>query len=229
MKSSPSVLIIAVCLGSLVAALVATLMAAPEATDMTTSSPQRVVAELPKELFEQLRDLERRNEALQERITALENGPVETKRFGDKATVTREELDAVASRVEELLEGRTVPRALETKVADTLQAIRKQENAVRRAKKEQATVARRDARVEAMRTRLNLDSRQVADLRLHFEARAERDRELSRAWEAGELDRAAAGALKRTNQQAHLDGLATILTPAQLELHRTPVPGGRGK
>ena len=112
MKSSPSVLIIAVCLGSLVAALVATLMAAPEATDMTTSSPQRVVAELPKELFEQLRDLERRNEALQERITALENGPVETKRFGDKATVTREELDAVASRVEELLEGRTLHRLL---------------------------------------------------------------------------------------------------------------------
>lgn len=223
MKTFPfPVLLLAVVVGGLAGAGTVAALGGAESADAVDLEPSRtgVASAAPVSIVEDLADLKRQNEQLLARIAALESRrPAETRRFGGKALVTREELDGLAEEMRNLVAERAVPaRELETKVADTLQAIREKENSVRARKKRDARRIRMERSLENLQKRLNLDSRQVADLRELHERRHAREEEMTRLWESGR--REGIGQMKREMFEEHDAGLARILTPQQLETYR---------
>ncbi|MAG57775.1 MAG: hypothetical protein CMJ83_15925 [Planctomycetes bacterium] len=226
-----SVLVVAVAIGGLVGAVTATLIASSDQPTGEHGFRAEAPSELPPELAEQLASLEQQNRDLLHRMAALERRPVEKARFGDKAPVTKKDLDALAKEVESRIEEQgvaPVPDALKTQVADTLQVIRKEERDARALKATERQRAKMESSLGRMRQKLNLNDRQVTDLRVEFLARDERNRELKRVWEEGGTPDAVIGQTKRRNYEMHQEALVRILTPAQLETHQTS-RRGRGK
>lgn len=228
MKTVPlSVLAVAVGVGALVAAVTSSLLASSDEPTRVIESRVDGSSDSVTELVDQVKELQKQNRELLDRISALERRPVETARFGGKAPVTHEDLNAFAQELETKIADRPAPpEVLKTQVADTLQAIRKRENAVRASKKAEARRARLESNLGRMRKRLNLSTRQVNDLRDAFLAREERNRELERVWEEGR-DPVVVGEMKRDNFQQHQAALERILTPQQLQMHTSARKDGR--
>ena len=218
MKNIPlSVLVVTVAVGAVIGAVTSSLLAPSH--DPKSDAPPPVVVEASglSELEAGLRSLQKASAELLRRIAALEQRPVPTSNFSETSSVTKEDLAKLTERVEGWMASKTRVAALKDQVANTLQAVRKEETAARAQRKAAARRAGREKRLERISQELNLSTQQAEDLRLEFEARALRNEEVKRVWEeTPEL----IGPVKTAAHEAHQTALGRIFTPQQLETYQ---------
>ena len=214
MKNIPlSVLVVTVAVGAVIGAVTSSLLAPSQ--DPAADGPPPVVVEASgsSELEAGLRSLQKANAELLRRIAALEQRPVPTSNFSETSSVTKEDLAKLTERVE----GHLIELRRRDQVANTLQAVRKEETAARAQRKAAARRAGMAQRLERISQELNLSTQQSEDLRLEFEARALRNEEVKRVWEeTPEL----IGPVKTAAHEAHQTALGRIFTPQQLETYQ---------
>lgn len=186
------------------------------------------------ELLARVEALTEENQALRDRLSALELRPSPTPR----APVTdeflpREEFDAFRDEVAEALASggalaRSTPKEtalFKEQVASTLSEIRLEETQAAIQKKLDGRAAALDRTMLKLDSWLELTPHQSEAVRSELLARHERDSELMRRWKEGE-DEEVLGEQKRIDHQNHRDELSRILTPQQLETYSSARSGG---
>ena len=159
-------------------------------------------------LREETASLRRELQELNLRVGSLASGSI--KREPIDGFVSQNDFDALAKRIGEQATPGSVDKELEVKVEETLQEIRRKENDERAAVKTQERIARASEW-------LDLDASQQAlyEEMLSEEQRA--GRELSELWQSGSLTAEEGGQMKGENRRRHLDNVASMLNPEQLE------------
>jgi len=182
----------------------------------------------PSDLQARVQALQDENQALRERLTALELRPPATMRTPAEAGVSRAEFEEFKDELSASLKTAkaVVPESAEMKaqVADAIQEIRKEEtlDSIKRAQERQRSQL--EDRLAKLSSTLGLDNRQLGQMRDAFLEQIDRDAELMTLWKSGGADEVV-GQTKRANATAHRETIAGILTPQQLETYRS----SRGK
>ena len=176
-------------------------------------------------------------------MTALENkpDPVVTSSFGLKQA--REEVNALAKRIDALTEARSqqtkdglivdedgaaMTPQFTSAVEKTVQSMRRREVASKWRAGVQLEKDRRDDRLRELQSTLNLNDRQVSDLRAALSDQDARSLEFIRMWEEGGTSEELIGQAKSENHRVHQQALANIFTPAQFEQFQS-LQAGPGK
>ena len=199
-----------------------------------TAPPEEVLVP-DSELLARVETLTEENQALRDRLSALELRPLPTPR----APVTdeflpREEFDAFRDEVADALASggalaRSTPKEtalFKEQVASTLSEIRLEETQAAIQKKLDGRVAELDRTMQRLGSWLELTPHQSEAVRSELLARYERDADLMRRWKAGD-DEQVLGEQKRIDHQTHLDELSQILSPQQLETYSSRSGGGK--
>lgn len=159
-------------------------------------------------LREETASLRRELQELNLRVGSLANGSI--KREPIDGFVSQNDFDALAKRIGEQATPGSVDKELEVKVEETLQEIRRKEN-------DEKAAVRTQERIAKASEWLDLDASQQAlyEEMLSEEQRA--GRELSELWQSGSLTAEEGGQMKGENRRRHLDNVASMLNPEQLE------------
>ena len=124
--------------------------------------------------------------------------------------VSQNDFDALAKRLGDQTTLGSVDKELEVKVAETLQEIRRKEN-------DERVAWRKQERIAKASEWLGFDTAQQ-DLYEEMISEEQRDeRELSELWKSGSLTTEEGGQMKGENRRRHLDNVASMLNPQQLE------------
>ena len=159
-------------------------------------------------LREETASLRRELQELNLRVGSLANGSI--KREPIDGFVSQNDFDALAKRIGEQTAPSSVDKELEVKVEETLQEIRRKEN-------DEKAAVRTQERIAKASEWLDLDASQQAlyEEMLSEEQRA--GRELSELWKSGSITAEEGGQMKGENRRRHLDNVASMLNPEQLE------------
>lgn len=232
MKSAPIVhSLLAVVLGATSAGVTVTLLVNQRSAARDRETPALSVApETPSgsEVYTLIQELRDENQALRERLTALELHPAPAIRAPVGVEVSKDAFEEFEEEVWARLAAMETRRAegadLKSQVADAVKSLRKEEavESVRRSQQKQA--GRLEDRLARLSADLGLDSYQVNQMRSIFTTQIERNKELTRMWEEG-TDQQVLGDTKRSYAEEHRAALESILTPQQLETYRRPTGG----
>lgn len=159
-------------------------------------------------LREETASLRRELQELNLRVGSLASGSI--KREPIDGFVSQNDFDALAKRIGEQTAPSSVDKELEVKVEETLQEIRRKEN-------DEKAAVRTQERIAKASEWLDLDASQQAlyEEMLSEEQRA--GRELSELWKSGSITAEEGGQMKGENRRRHLDNVASMLNPEQLE------------
>ena len=159
-------------------------------------------------LREETASLRRELQELNLRVGSLASGSI--KREPIDGFVSQNDFDALAKRIGEQGTPGSVDKELEVKVEETLQEIRRKEN-------DEKAAVRTQERIAKASEWLDLDASQQA---LYEEMLSEEQRageELSELWKSGSITAEEGGQMKGENRRRHLDNVASMLNPEQLE------------
>jgi len=159
-------------------------------------------------LREETASLRRELQELNLRVGSMGGGAL--KREPLDGFVSQNDFDALAKRIGEQGTPGSVEKELEVKVEETLQEIRRKENDEKAARRTQERIAKASEWLE-------FDAAQQAlyEEMIYEEQRDER--ELSELWKSGSLTAEEGGQMKGENRRRHLDNVASMLNPEQLE------------
>jgi len=159
-------------------------------------------------LHEETASLRRELQELNLRVGSMGGGAL--KREPLDGFVSQNDFDALAKRIGEQGTPGSVEKELEVKVEETLQEIRRKENDEKAARRTQERIAKASEWLE-------FDAAQQAlyEEMIYEEQRDER--ELSELWKSGSLTAEEGGQMKGENRRRHLDNVASMLNPEQLE------------
>ena len=159
-------------------------------------------------LREETASLRRELQEMSLRIGSM--GSVPIKREPLNGFVSQNDFDALAKKLGEQTALGSVDKELEVKVEETLQEIRRKEN-------DERVAWRKQERIAKASEWLGFDTAQQ-DLYEEMISEEQRDeRELSELWKSGSLTTEEGGQMKGENRRRHLDNVASMLNPQQLE------------
>ncbi len=186
------------------------------------------------DLQSELAALTEANRALSERIAFLENQPASAVRIpAETDWVPREEFLALQEELRaatksmasnRMAAGDPAHPMFRDQVENVLGEIRKDALAKGSTVQQEKRTANLEPSLAKMQSRLGLNQSQVTEMRTALESKITMDAELTQRWRDGESNEVL-GQVKRDNQATHQAELERILTPAQLEQHRTPRTG----
>ena len=213
-------LLLVIVLGSASAAVTSSLLSEDKVEVVAEAGPSI-------DLVAQLDALRAENTKLSERISDLELRPMPTERIS--AIDTSEFEDEVRAWMEQVEKGDTAsPVALQSKVENALTSIREQEALQKQQLKNQRREEWGYSVIEKFAPDLGLTQFQTEEMGRTWIAKAAMDDELGRLWEAGEIDREAAGVIKAANEEQHQANLQGFLSTQQLEDYTNMVRSWRG-
>ncbi len=223
--TSINTILISACLGAAAGTVAAIFVSpsnetAPTDTDLSSGGTS---------LTFRISQLEQENSALRMRLDLLEDRPGPVQRINDNPS--REEFDALLAR---LGEGMGESESISTGPTGpgfdgAVTAVIEQREQAARDEKQQAAAERREEGVrkatDYWTETLQLDQHQSEQLHELMLARAEGQAQLKTDWQAG-VDTALLGETKASIQTNFDAGLATVLTPSQLETYRASTSRG---
>ena len=159
-------------------------------------------------LREETASLRRELQELNLRVGSLANGSI--KREPIDGFVSQNDFDALAKRIGEQATPGSVDKELEVKVEETLQEIRRKEN-------DEKAAVRTQERIAKASEWLDLDAAQQALYEEMISEEQRAGRELSELWKSGSITAEEGGQMKGENRRRHLDNVASMLNPEQLE------------
>ena len=159
-------------------------------------------------LREETASLRRELQELNLRVGSLASGSI--KREPIDGFVSQNDFDALAKRIGEQATLGSADDELEVKVEETLQEIRRKENDERAAWRKQERIAKASEWLDFDAAQQTLYEEMISE-----EQRDER--ELSELWKSGSLTAEEGGQMKGENRRRHLDNVASMLNPQQLE------------
>jgi len=185
------------------------IMFQPTAPPLAASANQESYAAEIELLREETASLRRELQEMNLRVGSMGGGSL--KREPLDGFVSQNDFDALAEKLGAQTTLGSTDKELEVKVEETLQEIRRKENDERTAKRTQERIAKATEW-------LNFDAAQQA-LYEEMISEEQRDgRELSELWESGSLTAEEGGRMKGENRRRHLDNVASMLNPQQLEI-----------
>ena len=213
-------LLLVIVLGSASAAVTSSLLSEDKVEVVAEAGPS-------VDLLAQLDALRAENAKLNERISDLELRPMPTERVS--AVDTTEFEDEVRAWMAQMEKGDTAsPVALQSKVENALTSIREQEALQKQQLKNQRREEWGWSVIEKFAPDLGLTQFQTEEMGRTWIAKAAMDDELGRLWEAGEIDREAAGVIKAANEEQHQANLQGFLSAQQYEDYTAMVRSWRG-
>lgn len=159
-------------------------------------------------LREETASLRRELQELNLRVGSLANGSI--KREPIDGFVSQNDFDALAKRIGEQAAPSSADKELEVKVEETLQEIRRKEN-------DEKAAVRTQERIAKASEWLDLDAAQQALYEEMISEEQRAGRELSELWKSGSITAEEGGQMKGENRRRHLDNVASMLNPEQLE------------
>ena len=184
------------------------IMPQPTAPPLAPIANQESYAAEIELLREETASLRRELQELNLRVGSMGAGSL--KREPLDGFVSQNDFDALAKKLGEQTTLGSVDKELEVKVEETLQDIRRKENDERVARRTKERIAKASEW-------LGFDAAQEA---LYEEMISEEQRdesELSELWKSGNLTAEEGGQMKGENRRRHLDNVASMLNPEQLE------------
>jgi hypothetical protein len=184
------------------------IMYQPTAPPLAASANQESYAEEIELLREETASLRRELQELNLRMDSMGSGSL--KREPLDGFVSQYDFDALAKRLGDQTALGSVDKELEVKVEETLQEIRRKEN-------DERVAWRKQERIAKASEWLGFDTAQQ-DLYEEIIYEEQRDeREMSELWKSGSLTAEEGGQMKGENRRRHLDNVASMLNPQQLE------------
>ncbi|MCP5020416.1 MAG: hypothetical protein GY930_01460 [bacterium] len=206
----------------------------PSTEESTTSSMEPAKAAPTASLQDELHALAEANSALSNRIAFLENQPSNAVRIpAETDWVPREEFLALQEELRaatksmasnRMAAGDPTHPMFRDQVENVLGEIRKDALVNRSTVQQDKRTANLEPTLAKMQSRLGLNQSQVTEMRTALESKIAMDAELTQRWRDGESNEVL-GQVKRDNRATHQAELERILTPSQLEQHRTPRTG----
>jgi len=184
------------------------IMPQPTAPPLAPSANQESYAAEIELLREETASLRRELQELNLRVGSMGGGSL--KREPLDGFVSQNDFDALAKRLGEQTTLGSVDKELEVKVAETLQEIRRKENDERAARRTQSRIAKASEWLG-----FDVAQQDLYEEMIYEEQRDER--ELSELWQSGSLTAEEGGQMKGENRRRHLDNVASMLNPQQLE------------
>lgn len=183
-------------------------MPQPTALPLASTANQESYAAEIELLREETASLRRELQELNLRMGSMSNGPL--KREPLAGFVSQDDFDALAKKLGEQTTFGSVDKELEVKVEETLQGIRRKEN-------EKRVAGRTKERIAKASEWLGFDDAQQALYEEMISEEQDDARALSELWKSGSLIAEEGGQIKGENRRRHLDNVASMLNPEQLE------------
>jgi hypothetical protein len=159
-------------------------------------------------LREETASLRRELQELNLRMGSVGSGSL--KREPLDGFVSQNDFDALAKKLGEQTTLGSSDKELEVKVEETLQEIRRKENDERTARRTQERIAKASEWLG-----FDVAQQDLYEEMIYEEQRDER--ELSELWQSGSLTAEEGGRMKGEHRRRHLDNVASMLNPQQLE------------